>query len=98
MIDSSKQANYASKTESVKNRIVCSNLNIHHTSGTTKILPKFVRINNLYRKTVQKESEPFDVPSKNVKSRTTAKVSVLHRTNHQANVNILKANLGTLFL
>ena len=51
-----------------------------------------------YRKTLQKESEPFDVPAKNVKSRTTAKVSVLHRTNHQANVNILKANLGTLFL
>ena len=51
-----------------------------------------------YRKTVQKESEPFDVPAKNLKSRTTAKVSILHRTNHQANVNILKANLGTLFL
>ena len=47
---------------------------------------------------MQKESEPFDVPAKNVKSRTTAKVSVLHHTNHQANVNILKANLGTLFL
>ena len=47
---------------------------------------------------MQKESEPFDVLAKNVKSRTTAKVSVLHRTNHQANVNILKENLGTLFL
>ena len=47
---------------------------------------------------MQKESEPFDIPDKNVKSRTTAKVSVLHRPNHQANVNILKANLGTLFL
>ena len=47
---------------------------------------------------MQKESEPFDVPAKNVKSRATAKVSALHRTNHQANVNILKANLGTLFL
>ena len=47
---------------------------------------------------MQNESEPFDVPAKNVKSRTTAKVSVLHRRNHQANVNILKANLGTLFL
>ena len=48
--------------------------------------------------TFQKESEPFDIPAKNVKSRTAAKVSVLHRTNHQANVNTLKANLGTLFL
>ena len=96
MIDSSKQANYASKTESVKNRTVYSNLNIHHTYSTPKILPKLGK--KLYSKTVQKESEPFDVPVKNVKSRTTAKVSVLHRTNHQANVNILKANLGTLFL
>ena len=42
---------------------------------------------------MQKESEPFDVPTKNLKLRTTAKVSVLHRTNHQANVNILKATL-----
>ena len=47
---------------------------------------------------MQKESEPFDVLTKNLKSCTTAKVSVLHRTNHQANVNILKASLGTLFL
>ena len=84
MIDSSKQANYASKTESVKNRTVCRNLNIHHTSGTPKILPKLGKINKLCSKTVQKESEPIDVPVKNVKSRTTAKVSVLHRTNQQA--------------
>ena len=63
---------------------VCSNLNIHHTSGTPKILKTLVTINNLYSKTVQKESEPIDVPVKNVKSRTTAKVSVLHRTNQQA--------------
>ena len=63
-----------------------------------KILQQLGKINNLYRKTVQKESEPFDIPAKNLKSRTTAKVSVPHRTNHQANVNILKANLGTLFL
>ena len=84
MIVSSKQANYASKTESVLNRAVCSNLNIHHTSGTLKILSKLGKIKNLYRKTVQKVSEPFDVPVKNVKSLTTAKVSVLHRTNQQA--------------
>ena len=84
MIVSSKQANYASKTESVKNRTVCSNLNNRNTSGTPKILPKLVKIKNLYKKTVQKESEPFNVPAKNVKSCTTAKVSVLHRTNQQA--------------
>ena len=84
MIDSSKQANYASKTESVKNRTVCSNLNIHHTYGTPKILPKLGKINKFYGKRVQKESEPIDVPGKNVKSFTIAKVSVLHRTNQQA--------------
>ena len=84
MIVSSKQVNYASKTESVKNGTVCSNLNIHHTSGDQQILPKLVKINKLYVKTMKNESEPFDVPFKNVKSRTTAKVSVLHRTNQQA--------------
>ena len=84
MIVSSKQVNYASKTESVKNRIVCSNLNTHHTYGTPNILPKLGNIENLYRKTLQKESEPFDVPAKNEKSRITSKVFVLHRTNQQA--------------
>ena len=84
MIVSTKQANYASKIESVKNRTVCSNLNIQHTYGTPKILPKLGKIKNLYIEAVQKESEPFDVPVKNVKSRTIAKVSVLHRTNQQA--------------
>ena len=83
-MDSSKQANYASKTESVKNRTVCSNLNIHHTYDTPTILPKLGQTKTLYINTLQKESEPFDVPVKNVKSRTTAKVSVLHRTNQQA--------------
>ena len=59
-------------------------MNIHHTYGTPKILKKLGTIKNLYIKTVQKVSEPFDVPVKNVKSRTTAKVSVLHRTKQQA--------------
>ena len=84
MIDSSKQANYASKTESVKNRTVCSNLDIHHTYVNPQILPKLGILNKLYSKTVQKESEPIYVPVKNVKSRTTSKVSVLHRTDQQA--------------
>ena len=47
-------------------------------------MEKLGKMKNLYRKTVQKVSEPVDVPVKNVKSRTTAKVSVLHRTNQQA--------------
>ena len=67
-----------------KNRTVRRNLNIHQTSGTPQILPNLGKINKLYSKTVQKESEPIDVPVKNVKSRTTAKVFVLHRTNQQA--------------
>ena len=83
MIVSLKQAYYASKTESVKNRTVCSNLNIHHTYGTPKILQTLGQIKKLYSNRVQKESEPIDVPDKNVKSRTTAIVSVLH-TNQQA--------------
>ena len=33
-----KQANYALKTESVKNRIVCNDLNNDHTAVTPKIL------------------------------------------------------------
>jgi hypothetical protein len=33
-----EQANYALKTESVKNRTVCNALNNYHTSGTLKIL------------------------------------------------------------
>ena len=37
-IESSKQANNAKKTESVKNRTVCSNLKTFDTSVTPKIL------------------------------------------------------------
>ena len=48
------------------------------------MIQKLGKIKNLYRNTVQKVSEPCDVPVKNVKSRTTGKVSVLHRTNQQA--------------
>ena len=37
-IESSKQAHNAKKTESVKNKTVCSNMNISNTSVTPKIL------------------------------------------------------------
>ena len=67
-----------------KNTTVYRNMNIHHTSCTPKFLPQLGKIKNLYRKTVPKVSEPFDVPVKNVKSSSTAKVSILHRTNQQA--------------
>ena len=73
-------------------------MNINHTSGTPKILPKLGKINNFHIKTVQKVSELFDVPVKNVKSRTTAKVCVSAPHIPTSNLNILKANLGTLFL
>jgi hypothetical protein len=51
----------------------------------------------LYRSTFQKVSEAFDVPVKNVKSHTTAKVSVSALHIPTSNLIILKANLGTLF-
>ena len=37
-IESSKQAHNAKKTESIKNRIVCSNLGVLNTSVTPKTL------------------------------------------------------------
>ena len=47
---------------------------------------------------MQNVSEAFDVPVKNVKSRTTAKVSVSALHIPTSNLINLKANLGTLFL
>jgi hypothetical protein len=47
---------------------------------------------------VQKVSEAFDIPVKNVKSRATVKVSVSAPHIPTSNLIILKANLGTLFL
>ena len=38
IIETRKQANYAMKTESVRNRIVCNDLNTNHTSATPKIM------------------------------------------------------------
>ena len=98
MIVSSKQANYASKTESVKYRTVCRNMNIHHTSGTPEILPKLGKIKKLSRKAVQKESEPIDVPDKKCKIAHYNQSFYLAPHKPTSNLNILKANLGTLFL
>ena len=39
-METGKQANYASKTESVKNRTVCNNLYSNHTYATPKIMKK----------------------------------------------------------
>ena len=72
------------KTESFKNKTVCNNSKNDNTSVNPKILKKLGKTKDFYRKTVQKVLEPFEVPVKNVKSRTTAKVSVLHRTSQQA--------------
>ena len=46
-METRKQANYALKTESVKNRIVCSNLYSNHTSATPKILKNKNNLGNL---------------------------------------------------
>ena len=37
-IETRKQANYAMKTESVRNRTVCNDLNINHTYATPEIM------------------------------------------------------------
>ena len=37
-METRKQANYAMKTESVRNRTVCNDLNSDHTSATPKIM------------------------------------------------------------
>lgn len=47
---------------------------------------------------MQKVSEKFDIPVKNVKSRARAKVSVFALHIPASNLLILKASLGTLFL
>ena len=47
---------------------------------------------------MQKVLETFDIPVKNVKSRTTAKVYVFAPHIPTSNLIILKENLGTLFL
>ena len=91
-------ANNEAITAIYENRTVCSNLNINHTSLTLKILEKLGKINNLYSKTLQKVSDPFDVPVKNIKSRTTAKVSVFAPHKPTSSLIILKETLGTLFL
>ena len=37
-METRKQANYAMKTESIRNRTVCNDLNNNHTSATPKIM------------------------------------------------------------
>ena len=55
-IESSKQAHNAKKTESVKNRTICSNLDISNTSETPKILKNYDDLSNLYINLLLKES------------------------------------------
>ena len=76
-------ANNEAITPICENRTVCKDFNIHHSFVTLKNSEKLGQ-KYFYRNTVQKVSEPFDVLVKNVQSRTTAKVSVLYRTNQQA--------------
>ena len=91
-------ANNEAITTICENRTVCSNLNINHTSLTLKILAQLGKINNLYINTLKKNSDPFEVPVKNLKSRTTAKVSVFAPHKPMSSLIILKETLGTLFL
>ena len=41
-METRKEANYALKTESVKTRTVCDDLDNYHTSATTKIMKRNV--------------------------------------------------------
>ena len=54
-IESSNQAHNTRKTESVKNRTVCSNLATSNTSVTPKILKNQDNVRNLYINLLQKE-------------------------------------------
>ena len=54
-IESSKQAHNTKKTESVKKRTVCSNLDISNTSVTPKILKNQDDLSNLYINLLQKD-------------------------------------------
>ena len=53
-METRKQANYALKIESVKNRIVCSNLKTSNASITPKILKNYDNLGNLFINMLQK--------------------------------------------
>ena len=46
-METPKQANYALKTESVKNRTVCNDLNDNHTSTLPKIVKQIMTIKEI---------------------------------------------------
>ena len=52
----------------------------------------------MYISNVEKVSDPFDLPLKNVKSRATAKVSVFVRHKVDKQSNHPKTKVSTLFL
>ena len=91
-------ANNEAITTICENRTVCKDSNIHHTSVTQKILKQLGKINNLYIETVQNVSEPFDVPVKKCKIAHYSQSFCPAPHKPTSIVNILKANLGTLFL
>ena len=64
-IETRKQANYALKTESVKNRTACNDLNNNHTSATPKILKNHYIMGNLSTDVLQKESVFYHASVKN---------------------------------
>ena len=59
-METRKQANYAMKTESVRNRTVCNDLNTNHTSAN-----KLVDVRNFSINLLQKESAPKHYSVKN---------------------------------
>ena len=90
-IVSSKQATNSTKTESVQNRPVCSNLYTSYTSGISKNLKHYVGVGKKHIYQQQKESTQKLFLNKNEKSSRERKVSVffqqdqttITKTNHE---------------
>ena len=75
-IVSSKQATNSTKTKSVKNKPVCSNLYTLYTSGTSKNLKNYDRLRKRHINQKQRESTQNIFLKKNEKSSRERKVSI----------------------
>ena len=75
-IDASKYANNTQKTESIKNKTVCSNLDSSHTSLTPKILKNHESWGNLYINLLENNSGFYHASVILNNSGTERKVSV----------------------
>ena len=85
------------KTESVRNRTVCNDLNINHTSATPKIMKKMEHVRNLYINLLQKESTQNHSSVKNESYFHERKSFCFSARSNQLSPNMIpKTLLGTL--